>query len=66
MAIRWLLEKGVVASVIIGVKTIAQLEENCGGAIGWQLTPDEVLKIVLLGQCMVGFALLCIAGERVG
>ncbi|ELT99608.1 hypothetical protein CAPTEDRAFT_20923 [Capitella teleta] len=42
VALRWLLEKNVVSSVVIGVKTLKQLEENCGAAIGWKMTADEV------------------------
>lgn len=42
VALKWLLEKRVVSSVIIGVKSVEQLEENLGGAIGWQLTPEDV------------------------
>ena len=38
---RWLLEQPNVPSVIIGVKTLAQLEDNLG-AVGWSLSPQQV------------------------
>ena len=38
---RWLLEQPNVPSVIIGVKTLAQLEDNLG-AVGWKLSPQQV------------------------
>jgi len=40
-AIRWLLEQPNVPSVIIGVKTMAQLEDNLG-SVGWKLSPQQV------------------------
>ena len=42
MAIRWLLQKDIVSSVIIGFTTMAQLEDNMGAAAGWKLTKEEV------------------------
>ncbi|KAK2142017.1 hypothetical protein LSH36_1004g00012 [Paralvinella palmiformis] len=42
VAVRWLLQKEVVTSVVIGVKTLKQLEENLGAATGWELTEQEV------------------------
>ncbi|CAG5127533.1 unnamed protein product, partial [Candidula unifasciata] len=40
VAIRWLLQKDVVSSVIIGARTLAQLDDNMG-ANGWSLTLEE-------------------------
>lgn len=42
MAIRWLLQKDIVASVIIGARTVQQLDSNMAVATGWALTPEEV------------------------
>nr|XP_002734729.1 PREDICTED: norsolorinic acid reductase B-like [Saccoglossus kowalevskii] len=44
VAIRWLLQKDTVPSVIIGVKTLQQLNDNMG-AVGWSLTDDEVEEL---------------------
>ena len=41
---RWLLEKKNVPSVIIGVKTMAQLEDNLG-AVGWRLGAEDIEKL---------------------
>ena len=41
---RWLLEKKNVPSVIIGVKTLAQLEDNLG-AVGWRLGAEAMEKL---------------------
>lgn len=45
VAIRWLLQKDIVSSVIIGVSTMAQLEDNMGAATGWKLTDEEMAKL---------------------
>ena len=42
VAIRWLLEKEGVSSVVIGAKTCAQLEDNLGASGPWSLTGDQV------------------------
>ena len=41
---RWLLEKKNVPSVVIGVKSLAQLEDNLG-SLGWSLTPGEMERL---------------------
>ena len=46
VALRWLLQKSVVPSVVIGAKTVDQLEENLGAANGWQLTDDQVWPVI--------------------
>ena len=40
VALRWLLDRPEVSSVIIGVRTAEQLEDNLG-AIGWSLNEEE-------------------------
>lgn len=42
IALRWLLQKDGVSSVIIGCKTMEQLEDNLGASAGWQLTDTEM------------------------
>ncbi|CAL1534392.1 unnamed protein product, partial [Lymnaea stagnalis] len=42
VAIRWLLQKDVVSSVVIGARTLAQLDDNLEASSGWSLTKDEV------------------------
>ena len=44
VALAWLLEKSHVMSVIIGAKTVAQLEDNLA-AVDLQLTPEEVARL---------------------
>lgn len=46
MALRWLLQRDIVASVITGVLNTQQLDENMGAANGWTLTPEEVSNYV--------------------
>ncbi|KAI8483395.1 hypothetical protein Bbelb_388580 [Branchiostoma belcheri] len=41
VSLRWLLQKDVVSSVIIGAKTLQQLEDNMGAAAGWELTQQQ-------------------------
>jgi len=45
VAIRWVLQKEFVSSVIIGAKSIQQLEDNMGAGSGWSLT-DEQMKLL--------------------
>jgi len=42
VAIRWLLQKDFVSSVIIGAKTVQQLEDNMGAGTGWSLTAEQM------------------------
>jgi len=45
VAVRWVLQKDVVSSVIIGAKTIQQLEDNMGAGSGWSLTEEEMKRL---------------------
>jgi len=45
VAIRWVLQKDVVSSVIIGAKSIQQLEDNMGAGSGWSLTEEEMKRL---------------------
>jgi len=44
IALNWLLQRPTVASVIIGARNEEQLRQNLG-AIGWNLTPEQVAKL---------------------
>ncbi len=44
VALNWLLQRPTVASVIIGARNEEQLRQNLG-AIGWNLTPDQVSRL---------------------
>lgn len=45
VALRWLIQKDIVASVIIGVTSLAQLEDNMGASGGWSLTEEEMKQL---------------------
>lgn len=45
VALRWLLQKDVTSSVIIGATSISQLDDNMGAANGWSLTQAEMDKL---------------------
>ena len=44
VALNWLLQRPSVSSVIIGARTEEQLRQNLG-AVGWNLTADQVAKL---------------------
>jgi aryl-alcohol dehydrogenase-like predicted oxidoreductase len=44
IALNWLLQRPTVASVIIGARNEEQLRQNLG-AVGWNLTPDQVARL---------------------
>jgi len=44
IALNWLLQKPTVSSVIMGARNEEQLRQNLG-AIGWNLTPEQVAKL---------------------
>src|SRR5262249_47279300 len=43
-ALKWLLRRPAVAPGIIGARNEEQLKQNLG-AVGWQLTPEQVAKL---------------------
>ncbi|XP_069104660.1 1-deoxyxylulose-5-phosphate synthase YajO-like [Argopecten irradians] len=45
VALKWLLQKNVVSSVIIGVTSIKQLEDNMAAGEDWCLTQDEMTSL---------------------
>ncbi len=44
VALNWLLQRPTVSSVIIGARNEEQLRQNLG-AVGWNLTPDQVARL---------------------
>lgn len=44
IALNWLLQRPTVATVIIGARDEAQLQDNLG-AVGWNLTPEQVARL---------------------
>ncbi|MDQ2844015.1 MAG: aldo/keto reductase [Acidobacteriota bacterium] len=44
IALNWLLQRPTVTSVIIGARNEEQLRQNLG-AVGWNLTPEQVAKL---------------------
>ena len=52
MSLRWCLQKDFIPSVIIGAKTVQQLEENMAAGTGWKLTDEEVTTIALMLSIM--------------
>ena len=44
VALNWLLQRPTVSSVIVGARNQEQLRQNLG-AIGWNLTPEQVAKL---------------------
>ncbi|XP_056005152.1 1-deoxyxylulose-5-phosphate synthase YajO-like [Ostrea edulis] len=50
VAIRWLLQKDVVASVIIGANSIEQLEDNIGSATNWRLSKEQMDELDALSR----------------
>ncbi len=52
VALRWTLQKSYIPSVVIGVRTLEQLEDNMGAAVGWSLTGQEVGVRKGINVCM--------------
>jgi aryl-alcohol dehydrogenase-like predicted oxidoreductase len=44
VALNWLLQRPTVSSIIIGARDEGQLRDNLG-AIGWNLTADQVARL---------------------
>lgn len=45
VALRWLLQKSSVSSIVIGARTMPHFTDNVGAAGGWKLTPEEMAKL---------------------
>ena len=46
VALRWTLQKDVVASTIIGATSIKQLEDNMAAGSGWNMSVEEVKDLL--------------------
>jgi aryl-alcohol dehydrogenase-like predicted oxidoreductase len=44
IALNWLLQRPTVCNIVIGARDEAQLRQNLG-AIGWNLTPEQVARL---------------------
>jgi aryl-alcohol dehydrogenase-like predicted oxidoreductase len=44
IALNWLLQRPTVATVVMGARNAEQLQQNLG-AVGWNLTPEQVTKL---------------------
>lgn len=49
VALNWVLQRPTVASIIIGARNETQLRENLG-AVGWNLTPEQMKKLDVASQ----------------
>jgi aryl-alcohol dehydrogenase-like predicted oxidoreductase len=45
VALRWLLQRDNVPSIIIGAKTLKQLDDNMGAAAGWELSSEQMAAL---------------------
>ncbi|KAK7473832.1 hypothetical protein BaRGS_00034939 [Batillaria attramentaria] len=45
VSLRWLLQRSVVSSVIVGATKMLQLDDNMGAANGWELTQEEMAEL---------------------
>ena len=63
VALNWLLQRPTVANVIIGARNEEQLRQNLG-AVGWNLTPEQVAKLDAASAMTPGLPLLAPARFR--
>ena len=54
VATRWCLQKEVIPSVIIGPRTLEQLEDSIGAATGWRLSQGEVVDMYFIAKIIIG------------
>ncbi|XP_046578841.1 1-deoxyxylulose-5-phosphate synthase YajO-like [Haliotis rubra] len=55
VSLRWLLQKDVVPSVIIGATSLEQLDDNLGAASGWTLSSEEMARLDEVSQPRVPY-----------
>jgi aryl-alcohol dehydrogenase-like predicted oxidoreductase len=65
VALRWLLSRRSITSIVMGVKTVAQLQENLA-VLAIELTPLELARLDLLSQLpsVYPYEVRCFAGAR--
>jgi aryl-alcohol dehydrogenase-like predicted oxidoreductase len=54
VALNWLLQRPSVSTLIIGARTEEQLRQNLG-AVGWNLTKEQVAKLDAVSQVPVPY-----------
>jgi len=54
LALNWLLRRPGVTAPIIGAASLPHLEENLG-AVGWELTPEELAQLEEASSFEVGY-----------
>ena len=57
VALNWLLQRPTVSTVVIGARNEQQLKDNLG-AVGWNLTPDQVKKLDAASDVPAALSLL--------
>ncbi|XP_046578842.1 1-deoxyxylulose-5-phosphate synthase YajO-like [Haliotis rubra] len=55
VSLRWLLQKDVVPSVIIGATSLEQLDDNLGASSGWTLSSEEMTRLDEVSQPRVPY-----------
>jgi len=55
VALRWCLQKPSITSVIMGCKTIAQLEDNMAAGSDWELTSEEMAALDAASQPVIPY-----------
>ncbi len=55
VAVNWLLTRPMVASVIVGPRTLAQFEDLAQGAVAWAPTADEAARLTALSDVAVPY-----------
>ena len=63
IALNWLLQRPTVSTVIIGARNEEQLKQNLG-AVGWNLTPEQIAKLDAASARTAGLSLLAPAPVR--
>ena len=63
IALNWLLQRPTVATVIIGARNEEQLRQNLG-AVGWNLTAEQVARLDAASADAAGLSLLAPEGLR--
>ena len=59
VALKWLLQKDTVPAVIIGVNSLAQLEDNLGATGDWKLTDQQVSLYAYSGVAIHAVGYVC-------
>lgn len=54
VALRWLLQRDGVPSVVIGAKKASQLEDNLGAGAGWELAEETMAALTAASSAVIG------------